>query len=110
METTKQEKEYFPFGIAMCEYCDDEEIEELKKEVRENDEEIEEETLKRLKKAFIFRLDENIRYSLIEADIVMIDVNENECFVYYTGHSDLIHKVENKNIVALMNDEDVIML
>jgi hypothetical protein len=57
----------------------------------------------KLKPAYLFNLDDNIRYYCFEADAVLLD-EENETY-YHLQTGDCIRSVENKEIVAFLDNE-----
>ena len=72
-------------------------IEMMKKEHNLSDDDI-----SKLKMAHLFRLSDNIRYYAYDADVILYD-KEAETY-YHTGDYEPIRAKENKNIVALCDE------
>ena len=90
-------KEGFLFGIVLS----DDEIDDcyLKSVSKNNN--MPKRDVKRLKMAHLFRLSDNVRFSQFDADIVLFD---KKGIYYHTGDFEPINRVENKDIVALVNE------
>lgn len=91
-------KKDFIFGIT----TNDDEIDENYKEKMKTEYDLSEEEIKELKYGHLFRLSDNVRFSAFDADIVLFS-EEKETY-FHTGDFEPINKVENKDIIALVDE------
>ncbi len=92
------EKENFIFGIALS----DDEIDENYKQKMKKEYDLKPTEIKELKMAHLFKLSDNVRFGQFDADIVLFS-EEKETY-YYTGVFEPIGKVENEEIIALVDE------
>ncbi len=102
MEEIKRD---FIFGIALTDMFETKDYADfLKKEYDLTAKEI-----KELKSAHLFRLSDNVRFILFDADNVLFS-EEKETY-YHTGDFEPINQIkDNKDIVALVNENNELEL
>ena len=94
------DKTNFLYGITLTnEEIDDCYIELMKKEHNLKPDEI-----KKLKMGYLFRLSDNIQYTMFDADVILFD-EENENY-YHTEDFNPINEVKNEDIKALVDEND----
>ena len=93
------EKSNFIFGIALTDMFETQDyIDFLKEEYDLTKEEI-----KELKPAYLFKLSDNVRFWMFDADKVLF--SEDKETYYHTGDFEPIARIEdNKDIVALVDE------
>ena len=92
----KMNKRDLIFGIALS----DDEIDDCYLKSVSEDNNISKRDVKKLKMAHLFLLSDNVRFSQFDADIVLFD---EKGIYYHTGDAEPINRVENKDIVALVD-------
>ena len=91
-------KENFIWAVSL----NGSEMEDHHKEHIKTEYDLKDEDIKSLKVANLFRIVDNIKYWQFDSDIVLLD-EESESY-YHTGDSEVMNKVENKEIVALIDE------
>lgn len=91
-------RDSFFYGIVLS----DNEMDDNYKKMLKKEYDLKANELKELKMGHLFRLSDNVRFYQFDADVVAF--SENTETYYHTGDFEPIAQVENKDIVALVNE------
>lgn len=93
-----ENKNKWIFGITLSNF----DIDDCYKKMMKKEHNLTAKEIKELKTAYLFRLSDNIKFWQFDADIILVDT-ENETY-YHTGDFEPIERVENKSIIALVDE------